>query len=313
MIRVPNNSAAWCQRPARSLDYRQANRDQGPADFAQTAMRGLFAAPLPRQVADLSVVILAGFLWAPHQAEMMISSTEHGATQLAASQAVRKMRTADPPAVVASGGPDSPFAPCGPAGPASPAARADQEDLEDLSPFAPGAGCPHPASITAIAHIETRPQILMTTSLSAEPSSPPSLSLARRHTAFCTSRHDQKVTRPICTTSRRPSTLRAVHVQHVHVQHVLAKWQNPESEAQEKARREAGGVTAQRDFTCRTKCRCLFAPWTGRGSTRDSRHRLSKLTGGGQPRAAHPTPADARTTAGAFVRLGAPDCISSHY
>jgi len=63
--------------------------DQGPEDFAQTAIRGLFAAPLPRQVADLSVVMIVGFLAAPHQAKMMISSSVHSATQPVESQVVR--------------------------------------------------------------------------------------------------------------------------------------------------------------------------------------------------------------------------------
>jgi hypothetical protein len=50
----------------------------------------LFPGPLPpRQVADVSVGKLVGFLAAPHHAEITISSASHCATQLVALHVAR--------------------------------------------------------------------------------------------------------------------------------------------------------------------------------------------------------------------------------
>jgi hypothetical protein len=85
-------------------------------------MRGLFAGPLARQVADRSVGKLAGFLAAPHQAFTRTSSAAHCTVQPVASQAERASRTptADPAGPEGPSGPGGPGGPCIPVGPGSP-------------------------------------------------------------------------------------------------------------------------------------------------------------------------------------------------
>jgi hypothetical protein len=112
----------------------------GPADFAHTAMSGLFAAPLPRHMADRSVGKLVGFLATPHQAVTRTSSVSHCTVQAVASQADRTSRT---PAA----GPAGPEGPAGPGGPGS--------------PFAPCGACPHAPNARAITHGNATSRILI--------------------------------------------------------------------------------------------------------------------------------------------------------
>jgi hypothetical protein len=126
--------------------------------LTQIAISGLFPAPRPpRQVADFSVGKLVGFLAAPHQAAITISSASHSATQLAALQVVRTTRVpawpADPAwptgaaaAPAGPGGPAGPGSPCAPAGPGGP--------IGPASPFGPSAGFPH--AVKTIAKPKTK-------------------------------------------------------------------------------------------------------------------------------------------------------------
>jgi hypothetical protein len=87
------------------------------ADFAHTALSELFAAPLPRQVADRSVGKLAGFL--AHQAVTRTSSASHCTMHAVPSQAERTSRTpvAGPAGPDVPAGPGGPRSPCGPCEP----------------------------------------------------------------------------------------------------------------------------------------------------------------------------------------------------
>ena len=135
-------------------------RDQGPEDLAQTAIRGLFPGPRPpRQVADFSVGKLVVFLAAPHQAEMMISSASHSATQLAALHVVRTTWMPPPAAELAGPAPGGPGGPCGPAGPCSPCAP--EGPGGPASPFGPSVDFPHAPKASAKTPTTTQLLIFM--------------------------------------------------------------------------------------------------------------------------------------------------------
>lgn len=126
------NVFAWEIETRRRDVYRSA-------DFAHTALSELFAAPLPRQVADRSVGKLAGFLALPHQAVTRTSSASHCTVHAVPSQAERTSRT---PVV----GPAGPEGPAGPGGP--------------RSPCGPCAPCPHAPNASATTPISAASRIL---------------------------------------------------------------------------------------------------------------------------------------------------------
>ena len=117
------------------------------SDLAQTATRGLLAAPRPRHEAERSAGKIAGARAAPHQAMIAISPSPHSTAQEAGVQVPLTTWMPAGPGIPSGpagpGCPGSPFAPGRPAGPVSP--RGPAGPAGPGSPFAPSGPLLHPA------------------------------------------------------------------------------------------------------------------------------------------------------------------------